>query len=87
MNWPWNVRSNNVAMNGQEFARCTTAGGLHRVLIRAAPGRAAVEIIDGEDRAVARASLDALLGARGPEGPQGQYESMLLSRQPWGLPG
>jgi len=27
MNWTWNVRSNDGAMNGLEFARCTTAGG------------------------------------------------------------
>jgi hypothetical protein len=25
MNWTWNVRSNDGAMNGLEFARCTTA--------------------------------------------------------------
>ena len=37
MNWTWNVRSNDGAMNGLEFARCTTAGGFGRVLIHAAP--------------------------------------------------
>jgi hypothetical protein len=26
MNWTWNVRSNDGAMNGLEFAKCTTAG-------------------------------------------------------------
>jgi hypothetical protein len=25
MNWTWNLRSNDGAMNGLEFARCTTA--------------------------------------------------------------
>lgn len=27
MSWTWNVRSNDGAMNGLEFARCTAAGG------------------------------------------------------------
>jgi hypothetical protein len=58
MNWTWNVRSNDGAMNGLEFARCTTAGGFDRVLIHAAPGRARVEIIDNDDRVIARADLD-----------------------------
>src|SRR5262249_31712509 len=58
MNWTWNVRSNDGAMNGLEFARCTTAGGFSRVLIHAAPGRARIEVIDGDDRVVARADLD-----------------------------
>lgn len=68
MNWTWNVRSNDGAMNGLEFARCTTAGGLDRVLIHAAPGQAAIEIIDGDDRLVARASLDR----------SGEYRPMTL---------
>jgi hypothetical protein len=58
MNWTWNVRSNDGAMNGLEFARCTTAGGCDRVLIHAAAGRARIAIIDGGDRVVARAGLD-----------------------------
>jgi hypothetical protein len=57
MNWTWNVRSNDGAMNGLEFARCTTAGGFRRVLIHAAPGQASIEIIDSADHLVARASL------------------------------
>jgi hypothetical protein len=57
MNWTWNVRSNDGAMNGLEFARCTTAGGFDRVLIHAAPAQARIEIIDAEDRVVARADL------------------------------
>ena len=56
MNWTWNVRSNDGAMNGLEFARCTTAGGFGRVLIHAAPADANVEIIDGNDKVVARAT-------------------------------
>ena len=50
MNWTWNVRSNDGAMNGLEFARCTTAGGFGRVLIHAAPADAKIEIIDGDDK-------------------------------------
>ena len=57
MNWTWNVRSNDGAMNGLEFARCTTAGGFGRVLIHAAPADAKIEIIDGDDTVVARADL------------------------------
>ncbi len=58
MNWTWNVRSNDGAMNGLEFGRCTTAGGFSKVLIHAAPGKAKIEIIDGDDRVVARADLE-----------------------------
>ncbi len=68
MNWTWNIRSNDGAMNGLEFARCTTAGGFTRVLIHAAPARAKIEIIDHEDRLVARADLDRL----------GEYSPMTL---------
>jgi hypothetical protein len=58
MNWTWNIRSNDGAMNGLEFARCTTAGGFSRVLIHAAPSKAKIEIIDDEDQLIARADLD-----------------------------
>lgn len=58
MNWTWNVRSNDGAMNGLEFARCTTAGGFSHVLVHAAPGNAKIEIIDNDDRVVARADLE-----------------------------
>jgi len=68
MNWTWNVRSNDGGMNGLEFARCTTAGGLDRVLIHAAPGQAAIEIIDADDRLVARANLNR----------SGEYRPMTL---------
>ena len=60
MNWTWNIRSNDGAMNGLEFARCTTAGGFSRALIHAAPSKAKIEIIDGDDRLVARADLERL---------------------------
>ncbi len=68
MNWTWNIRSNDGAMNGLEFARCTTAGGFTRVLIHAAPAQAKIEIIDHEDRLVARADLDRV----------GEYSPMTL---------
>jgi len=68
MNWTWNVRTRDGAMNGLEFARCTTAGGFNRVLIHAAPGKAQVEIIAADDRVVARGDLDR----------QGEYSPMTL---------
>ena len=58
MNWTWNVRSNAGAMNGLEFARCTTTGGWEQVLVHAAPAQASIEVIDGADRIVARADLE-----------------------------
>jgi hypothetical protein len=58
VNWTWNIRTRDGAMNGLEFARCTTAGGLDRVLVHAAPAAASVEVVDAEDRVVARADLD-----------------------------
>jgi hypothetical protein len=58
------VRSNDGAMNGLEFARCTTAGGFGRVLIHAAPGRAKIEVIADDDRVVARADLDRAASTR-----------------------
>lgn len=45
-------------MNGLEFSRATTAGGFTRVLIHAAPAQAQVEIIDEEDRVVARGEIE-----------------------------
>src|SRR5712691_9252314 len=68
MNWTWNVRSNDGAMNGLEFAKCTTAGGFGRVLIHAAPASAKIEVIDGDDRVVARADLER----------SGEYSPMTL---------
>lgn len=54
----WDLRSRDGAMNGLEFARCTTAGGLTRVLVHAAPAQLSVEVrtVDGE--LVARADAD-----------------------------
>lgn len=43
MNWTWNVRSRDGAMNGLEFARATTAGGFERVLTLPRP-HASVEV-------------------------------------------
>jgi hypothetical protein len=68
MNWTWNIRSRDGAMNGLEFARCTTAGGFTRVLIHAAPGHATVDIITDDDRVVARGDLDR----------HGEYSPMTL---------
>ncbi len=68
MNWTWNIRSNDGAMNGLEFARCTTAGGFSRALIHAAPSKAKIEIIDGDDQLVARADLER----------SGEYSPMTL---------
>jgi hypothetical protein len=68
MNWTWNIRSNDGAMNGLEFCRCTTAGGFERVLVHAAPEKAKVEIIDDDDRVLARADLQR----------EGEYSPMTL---------
>ena len=57
LNCTWNVRSNDGAMNGLEFAWCTTAGGFSRVLIHAPQGNARIEVIDRDDRVIARADL------------------------------
>jgi hypothetical protein len=68
MNWTWNIRSNDGAMNGLEFCRCTTAGGFERVLVHAAPEKAKVEIIDADDHVLARADLQR----------EGEYSPMTL---------
>ena len=68
MNWTWSLRSRDGAMNGLEFCRCTTAGGFERVLVHAAPAHAALEVIDDEDRVVARGDVDR----------QGDYSPMTL---------
>jgi hypothetical protein len=68
MNWTWNIRSNDGAMNGLEFARCTTAGGFGRVLIHAAPAKAKIEIIDDNDQLIVRADLER----------SGEYSPMTL---------
>lgn len=58
MNWTWSLRSRDGAMNGLEFARCVTAGGLTQVLVHAAPSQASVEVTDDEHRLVARGDVD-----------------------------
>lgn len=58
MNWTWSVRSRDGAMNGLEFARCLTAGGLTRVLVHAAPSQASVEVVDDEHRLIASGDVD-----------------------------
>jgi hypothetical protein len=58
MNWTWSIRSRDGAMNGLEFALCTTAGGFSQVLVHAAPAHAKVEIVAADDRLIARGDLD-----------------------------
>jgi hypothetical protein len=58
MNWIWDIRSRDGAMNGLEFARCLTASGFDRVLIHAAPGKASVDIRTEDGGAVARGDVD-----------------------------
>lgn len=68
MNWTWNLRSSDAGMNGLEFCRSTTAGGLARVLVHAAPGRAELEIRADDDSLVAAGHLDR----------EGDYSPMTL---------
>lgn len=58
MNWTWNLRTNDGAMNGLEFARCTTAGDLRRVLVHACPAKASVEVTGEDGAPLCRADLD-----------------------------
>lgn len=58
MNWVWDIRSRDGAMNGLEFARCTTAGDYARVLVHAAPAQASVTITAVDGTSVARADVD-----------------------------
>ena len=48
MNWLWDIRTGDGGMNGLEFSRALTAGGLRRVLVHAAPSQAQVEVT-GDD--------------------------------------
>lgn len=68
MNWTWSIRARDAGMNGLEFARCTTAGGFHRVLVHAAPARASVEVAGEDGRVLARGDLDR----------EGDYSPMTL---------
>lgn len=58
MNWTWTVRSRDGGMNGLEFCRALTAGGLSRVLLHAAPARMSVSVIADDDTVVARGEAD-----------------------------
>lgn len=68
MNWTWSIRSRDGAMNGLEFARCTSAGGFTRVLIHAAPAVASVEVVAEDGSVIARGDVDR----------QGEYSPMTL---------
>lgn len=68
MNWVWDLRSRDGAMNGLEFGRYTTAGGFSRALIHAAPSRAHVEVRNEEGRTVVSGDLDR----------EGEYSPMTL---------
>ena len=68
MNWTWSLRSGDGGMNGLEFCRSTTAGGLARVLVHAAPGQLQLEV---------RAD-DGTLVAAGQAEREGEYSPMTL---------
>src|SRR4051794_25542717 len=68
MNWTWQLRSGDGAMNGLEFTYATTAGGFRRVLVHAAPSQVQVEV---------RAADDSLV-ARGEAARDGDYSPMTL---------
>ena len=58
MNWTWSLRSGDGGMNGLEFARATTAGGLTRVLVHAAPRVLQVEVRADDDMLVVRGTAE-----------------------------
>ncbi len=68
MNWRWELRTNDGAMNGLEFSRCTTAGGFRRVLVHACPAKASVEVTDDEGTRLYSAEVER----------QGDYSPMTL---------
>jgi len=68
VNWTWNLRSNDGAMNGLEFARCTTAGGFRRVLVHACPAQLSLEVSTDEGTRIAQADLER----------QGDYSPMTM---------
>ncbi len=76
MNWTWNIRSRDGAMNGLEFAKCTTAGGFGRVLVHAAPGHMSMEVVADDGTIVARADLER----------EGEYSPMTLVDMAGGAP-
>lgn len=75
MNWTWNIRSSEGAMNGLEFARCSTAGQYSKVLIHAAPANMALEVVADGDQIIARGDLDRA----------GEYSPMTLVTLEGGL--
>jgi hypothetical protein len=68
MNWTWNIRSRDGAMNGLEFSRATTAGEFRRVLVHAAPAQISVEVVDDDGRRIVQADVDRV----------GEYSPMTL---------
>jgi hypothetical protein len=70
VNWMWSLRSRDGGMNGLEFARSLTAGGLRRVLVHAAPAQISVEV----------RSDDGALIAAGDADREGDYRPMTLLR-------
>lgn len=58
MNWTWDLRASDGAMNGLEFARCTTAGNITSALVHAAPAKMSVRITDADGALIAKGDAD-----------------------------
>lgn len=58
MNWTWSLRGRDGGMNGLEFGRYLTAGGLHHVLVHAAPASLSVEVVADDRSLVAAGDVD-----------------------------
>ena len=58
MNWTWSLRSSDGGMNGLEFARSVTAGGLRRVLVHAAPSKLEIEVKADDGEVVALGDVE-----------------------------
>lgn len=69
------MRSRDGGMNGLEFARCLTGGGLDRVLIHAAPAKMALEVV----------AEDLTVVVRGDADRTGEYSPMTLLELSGGL--
>jgi hypothetical protein len=69
-NWMWDLRSGDGGMNGLEFTRSLTAGGLTQVLVHAAPSKLSIEVRTDDGETVAAAELER----------QGDYSPMTLLR-------
>lgn len=74
MNWTWNIRGCDGAMNGLQVARCARGGGLTRVLIHAAPAQTSLELRSDDDD-LARVDIDR----------DGEYSPMTLVSLDGGL--